>query len=228
MKTKPKNFLFSSIGKKVTMAVTGLLLVGFIVGHLTGNLLIFVGQDALNDYAVLLHSAPAVIWTARIGLLIAFVLHVVTAAKLAKENRQARPQAYAYKNTVQASITSRSMGISGSFILLFVIGHLLHFTWGVIYPEYADLVDSKGRHDVYNMIIMGFSHPVVTIPYVLSLLFLGAHLSHAITSCFQSLGFNHSKYTPQIQKIGPLLAIAITIGYISIPLSVLVGIIGAS
>ena len=220
-----KNFLTSSIGKKVTMAVTGLLLIGFIIGHLSGNLLMFAGQDKINDYAAFLQSIPGPLWVARIGLLVAFVLHVVTAAQLAREKRQARPEKYAYKNTVQASVASRSMGISGSFILLFVIGHLLHFTWGVIYPEYAHMTDAQGRHDVYNMVVMGFSQPIVTIPYLIALLLLGTHLSHAISSVFQTLGFNHPKYTPLIEKIGPALAVIITIGYIAIPLSVLVGII---
>ncbi len=150
------SFVRSSIGKKVIMAVTGVLLIGFIMAHMAGNLLVFVGPDAINDYAKLLKESGLILWVARIGLILIFVLHIASAIALKRENRKARPQAYAYKNTVQASIASRYMGLTGSVILLFVIGHLLHFTWTFFNPEYAALIDNQGRHDVYRMIVTGF------------------------------------------------------------------------
>lgn len=207
------------------MAITGVALVGFIIGHLSGNLLIFLGQDALNTYAYTLHSYPALLWVARIGLLSAFILHVVSAILLSRKNRQARPAGYAFNNTVQAPLASRSMGISGTFILLFVIGHLLHFTLGVFHPEYATLTDPQGRHDVFNMVVSGFSHPEFAIPYVIALLLLGSHLSHAMASFFQTLGINHPRYTPIIKKVAPALSVAITLGYVAIPVSVLIGLV---
>ena len=223
--SKRNNFFCSSIGKKWIMGITGFMLVGFLIAHLSGNLLIFVGPEALNEYAEFLEGLGAPLWIARAGLLTAFVLHIVSAASLSRENRAARPEAYAYKNTVRASIASRSMGISGSFILFFVVGHLLHFTWGVIQPEYAHLEDASGKEDVYGMIVNGFSHAEIVIPYVLALMFVGAHLSHAISSFFQTVGFNHKTYTPLINKAGPMIAAAISLGYISIPLSVFFGIV---
>ena len=147
MGSKP-SLIGSSVGKKVVMALTGVGLILFIVGHLVGNLLIFAGPDALNDYAVLLRTSTALLWTARIGLIVILVLHVITAAQLKRANMKARPQPYQYQNTVQAPLSSRTMGLIGSFILFFVIGHLLHLTLGIIHPEYSTFIDAEGRHAV--------------------------------------------------------------------------------
>ncbi len=219
------SFFTSSIGKKFLMAISGVGLIGFIVAHLIGNLLIFGGQEALNAYAKGLHDLGGLLWIARIGLITIFVVHIGAAIALTRDNRAARPDSYQSKGTVKASLASKNMGLSGSFILLFVIGHLLHFTWGVIQPESHSLIDAQGRHDVYSMVVTGFSNLFVSIPYIFSLILLGAHLSHAMSSFFQTLGFNHPTYTPLINKGAPMLAMAITIGYLAIPVSVICKII---
>jgi len=147
----------SSIGKKLTIAVTGLGLYLFVLIHLAGNLQVFGGPEMTNAYAYKLKSMPLVLWGARFGLLAIFSLHIFTGIRLALQNRAARPQAYAKSNTVQATLASRTMVQTGGMILLFVIFHLAHFTLFAIHPEYANLHDVKGRHDVYRMMIFGFS-----------------------------------------------------------------------
>ncbi len=219
------SFFSSSIGKKMVMGLTGLGLIGFIIAHLLGNLLIFCGPKALNTYAQSLKDLGGLLWVARAGLIGIFVLHIFSAISLSRANRAARPAKYKVKKSVVASVASKNMGVSGSFILLFVIGHLFHFTLGKIQPEFFNLVDPAGRFDVYKMVVHGFQEKIVTIPYVFALILLGAHLSHGISSFFQSLGINHPVYTPLIKKIGPILAIVITLGYLSIPVAVLSGIL---
>ena len=207
------------------MALTGLGLILFLFAHLAGNLLIFAGADALNDYAALLKSNMGVLWGARVGLIVIFILHVSTAFQLSRENTLARPTAYAHQNTVQATLSSRSMALSGTFVLFYVVGHLLHFTMGVILPEHYAMTDSMGRHDVYSMVVLGFQNVAVSLAYIAAMIFVGSHLSHAIASSFQTIGFNHPNYTPVIQKIGPAVAAILTLGYISIPAAVLAGLI---
>lgn len=219
------SFFSSSIGLKVLMAVTGVGLVLFLVAHLLGNLQLFLGQAAFNDYAAFLKSIPGPLWAARIGLIVFFVLHIVTAIKLSRQNSASRPQEYAYQNTVQASVASRTMLKSGMLILAFVVYHLLHFTLGAAHSEYFHLTDSLGRHDVYSMVVRSFQQPEISAAYILLLLFVGFHLSHAIPSFFRTLGFYHPAYTHMIDRGGRALSALIALGYISIPVSVLAGII---
>lgn len=213
----------SSIGRKFLMALTGLMLIGFVIAHLLGNLQVFAGQEALNSYAHLLKSNPKLLWGARGGLILAFIIHVVTALQLRAANAAARPVPYAYNNTVQATLASRTMALSGVIILFYVIGHLLHFTLGIILPQYASLVDSQGRHDVYSMLVHGFQVRPVAIAYIFCLALLWSHLSHGISSVFQTLGFNHPRYTACVKRLGPGLSALIILGYISIPLAVMLG-----
>ena len=215
----------SSIARKVLMALTGLGLLGFVVGHLAGNLQIFLGQEALNAYAKFLKDNIALIWPARIGLLAILFVHVVVAIQLTRANKRARGSSYRYQASIQASAASRYMIHSGMIILIFVIVHLLHFTLGCLDPENYHLVDSKGRHDVYSMVVLGFQDVYYSGGYLVAMLALGAHLSHALSSVFQTLGFNHERYTPKIKVFAPLVAWGIALGYAAIPLSVLVGII---
>lgn len=220
-----KCFFSSSIGQKVVMALSGLIIIGFILGHLLGNMLVFAGPDALNSYAYFLKHNPEILWTTRIILFIAFVSHIFTAIKLKVKNADARPVSYRYSNTVQATLSSRTMGISGSFLLLFVITHLMHFTIGNLDPQVFNQFDPQGRHNVYAMVVIGFQHVKYSAIYIIAMLFLGFHLSHAIESSLQSLGFNHSKITPVLRNISPIVGVGLALGYISIPLSVLLGIV---
>ncbi len=215
----------SSIAKKSVMAITGVALLGFVCGHLAGNLLVFAGQNAINTYAKGLQNLGAFLWVIRIGLLAFFVVHIVTGIQLKRMNAVARPVSYSYNNTVQASFASLTMLETGIIILAFVALHLAHFTFRVIDPSYASLHDSLGRHDVYSMIIAGFSQlPYVGI-YIFCMLVLGLHLSHGISSFFQTMGWNSAKYMPGIRRVGPCIAWTLALGYISIPLAVVFGII---
>lgn len=222
------SFIKSSIAKKIIMALTGAGLVLFIIAHLLGNLQIFIGQDKFNEYAALLKGLGPLLWVARLGLIAIVVSHVIAAISLAKLNSNAKPIGYKVKNKHKASTASMYMFHSGMIILIFIIVHLLHFTLGYLQPQYFNLPpDSHGRHDVYTMVIYGFQSAPYAIGYVIAIVCLGFHLSHATSSMFQTVGISGPKITPLIKKAAAALAVAIVIGYISIPLAVLGGFIGA-
>jgi succinate dehydrogenase / fumarate reductase cytochrome b subunit len=215
----------SSLGAKYVMAVTGAGLFAFLVGHIAGNLLMYVGQDAVNQYAVGLRNLPfGLLWVARGGLLVFFLLHVITAYRLAAGNKAARPRAYAFEDTFKASYASRTMARTGTIVLLFVLYHLAHYTFRI--TNYAGpYIDNQGRDDVYTMVVASFQHPFISITYVAAMLVLGYHLSHGLSSMFQSLGLNHSKYNPFFRKVMPLVGWVVTLAGATIPLAVLFGII---
>src|SRR3954447_951035 len=196
--------LGTTVGSKYVVALTGLALTAFVVVHMAGNLLIFRGRDALNSYALFLKDRGGLLWLARGGLLAMFVLHVWLAVRLTLRNRAARPTRYAYEDTVQASWASRTMIWSGLVILAFVIFHLMHYTFGLVAAtapdgtNYLDLHESltqasprdpAQRHDVYGMTVYGFRNVAVSIAYIVAQLFLGLHLSHGVSSTFQSMGW---------------------------------------
>lgn len=218
-------FLKSTILSKVVMAATGLILVLFLFGHMAGNLQMFLGQDKMNTYAATLQSMGALLWFVRLVLLLSFILHVFTSIRLKLLNMSARPVAYAKKQWVRATLTSRTMMLSGSTIFAFLVYHLLHFTFGSTNPSHYHLTDALGRHDVYSMIILGYQNVPISLVYALAMLLLGFHLTHAIASTFQTLGINHPRFTPIIEKTGLAVALIIVIGFLSIPFGVLAGII---
>src|SRR5262247_1975080 len=157
----------SSLGKKYVMAVTGLGLWVFVIVHMLGNLQIFLGPEKINSYAALLKATPALLWSARIGLLFIGTLHVTAAAQLALANRRARPVSYKFKKPVASTFANRTMWISGLIIFAFILFHLAHFTFGWVNPQFLRLEDAEGRHDVYQMMIDGFSNPLVSIFYII-------------------------------------------------------------
>jgi succinate dehydrogenase / fumarate reductase cytochrome b subunit len=216
-------FWSSTIGKKAIVAVTGLALVLFVIVHMLGNLQVFLGQDAINHYAHVLKSMPVLLWTARVGLLVVFVLHVVATIQLRMRNMEVRPAAYAVDTAVKASWASRYMALTGSIVLLYVIGHLCHFTIEWTKPEYGRLLDAQGRPDVYTMIVAGFQVVPISVGYIVAMLLLYTHLSHGIASIFQSMGFNSPGFREKSGLVGPLLAAFIVVGFISVPAAVLVG-----
>ena len=223
------DFWRSSIGGKVTMAITGVVLFGFVVAHLLGNLLLLSGPDAINGYAKWLYEKGALLWLARIGLLAVFVLHVVTAIRLARANKQARPVAYSKQSTVQATFASRSMVLSGLTLLVFVVYHLLHFTFGVTNPaHFARKGLGAGGHDVYAMVTASFSVPAIAIAYVVFQVVLFLHLSHGIQSFMQTLGLSHERYTPIVRTLSLVLAVLIAGGNTVLALAVLTGIVGVA
>jgi len=221
-------FVKSSIGRKIIVAFTGLALVLFLAGHLTGNLLIYAGREAFNDYAQFLHEIfhGAGIWIARAGLLACFVIHIWFTILLTRENKAARPK-YAHQNTVQASKSSLIMIWSGLTILAFVIFHLLHFTVkaGTDYASFVDpgyLAETREeRHDAWKMVIVGFSHPLVVLFYIVALSLLCSHLAHGVGSIFQTLGLRTKKTAGPIRVLSLAYAVVIYLGFISIPLAIL-------
>lgn len=216
-------FLQSTILSKVVMAATGLLLVLFILGHMIGNLQMYLGQDKMNTYAATLQGLGGMLWLIRAALLLFLVLHVITSVRLKLLNMSARPVPYSKKATVVASLTSRTMMWTGSMIFFFVTYHLLHFTIKATNPMYGELVDATGRHDVYSMVVLGYQNVLISVTYIVAMILLGFHLFHAIASMFQTLGVNHPKYTPMIHGLGAVLAIVIVGGFLSIPFGVLFG-----
>ncbi|CAN5379353.1 hypothetical protein BH23VER1_BH23VER1_19840 [soil metagenome] len=219
-----KRFFASSIGKKIIVAVTGLGFVLFLIGHLAGNLLMYVGPDAMNTYATTLHDKAPLLWVARIGLIVALVLHVAFTVLLKKQNLAARRSRYAYSAVVQTSLSTRIMIWSGLTILVFLIYHLLHFTFQVG-NDYSTYRDATGRPDVYRMVIEGFRWIPATLFYLLGMTLLCSHLGHGVASIFQTLGLATDKNWPLIKSSSHAFAILIYVGFISIPISVLFGII---
>ncbi len=216
-------FAKSSIGAKFLMAVTGLILFGFVLVHMAGNLQVFLGPEAYNNYANFLKSLPELLWPARLVLLSSAILHVVSGLRLAAIDKAARPVAYAQRRYREATPWSRSMALSGLVVLAFIVYHLLHFTLGVTDPSHAHLRDPLGHHDVYSMFVYGFQNVYVAGAYIVAMMLLGLHLSHGVTSLFQTLGISHPRYSLAIGKIGPIFAIIIVLGNISMPLAVLMG-----
>lgn len=269
----------SSLGKKYVMAVTGLLLIGFVLGHMAGNLLIFAGPDALNSYAHALQSKGPLLWVVRAGLLAVFVVHLAVALRLVAENRAARPTRYAYEQTLEASWASRNMFLTGLVLLAFIVYHLAHFTLGVVKPadvqrvagklepldppkNYHDLAETKGpgemhftprpklnlrdlketpptagskralvdpdtvaRQDVYSMVLSGFRDPIISISYLVAMLFLGLHLWHGGSSFLQTLGLNGAGYAKVIARVGPALAMLVVLGNSAIVVAVWLGLV---
>jgi succinate dehydrogenase / fumarate reductase cytochrome b subunit len=228
-------FTKSSIGSKALMALTGAGMLGFTIAHFLGNSLIFVGPDALNEYARTLHHTPTLLWVARLGTLAMITIHVGVAFRLWSANRAARPERYVYQNTIKATPASRGMIYSGLLLLTFVVYHLLHFTLGVVNPADSfapnNLVPVAGEvgqqmPDVFSMVVKSFSNPLVSLSYIVAMVTLGAHLVHGIASLFQTLGLNTPKTKPLSVQLGWGLTIFLVGGNIAIPVSILLGIVG--
>jgi len=218
----------SSIGKKFIVALTGIVLVLFLAGHLVGNLVVFAGAEPFNEYAYFLHHMlhGAGIWLFRAVMLVMIAAHIIATVTLTRQNRAARP-AYEYDATIQASKSSRTMMISGLTILAFVVYHLLHFTARVgneyNNPElYKFMLDGKEVHNAWKMVIDGFSVWYVTLFYVISMTLLCSHLSHGVGSIFQTLGLRSKKSAGLIKQVSIAYSLFIWLGFISIPVAILV------
>jgi len=220
-------FWTSSIGKKYIVAVSGVILVGFLAGHLGGNLLVFAGPDIFNEYALFLHSAAhgTAVWVARTVLLVALVAHVAATISLVKHNRAARRK-YECAGTIQASRASRTMIWSGLTILAFVIYHLLHFTFraGNDYGSYIDqsyfAASGIERPDAWRMVIEGFSWFPAVAFYVIAITLLCVHLSHGVSSMFQTLGWRSKRSASLIDNGAKAYSLILWIGFLSIPIAI--------
>ncbi len=211
-------FWGSTNGRKAVMAVTGFILFLFVIGHLLGNLQVFDGPVRLNAYGRFLHNLGELLWIVRGILILCVVLHIWATFVLWRRNRDARPIGYQVKKSVASSYADRTMYWSGPIVLAFVIFHLLEFTSGTIHPESRFIPG-----DVYHNVVAGFSVWWVSAWYIFALILLGMHLRHGLWSMFQSLGLNHPRHTPVLKQAALWIAILITAGYISIPVSVLAG-----
>ncbi len=203
------------------MALTGLVLVGFVLGHMSGNLLFFRGPEALDAYAKWLHDLGPLLWAARVTLLVAVAIHIWVGISLAAENRAARAGGPEVAATRRASLASRAMPHTGVVILGFIAFHLLHFTFRAVNPEVAAAGDAGRVHD---MIRLGFADPLVSAFYIVAMALLCLHLSHGVSSMFQTLGLRNERWRGPLDLAAAAYGWVIFLGFASIPLAVLVGI----
>ncbi len=213
------------------MAGSGAVMFLFVIGHLAGNLQIFLGREAINRYGDFLQSNVELLWPVRIALLAIIVLHIWSATQLTLENRAARPQAYAQWQPTAASYASRTMMMSGIIVAIFIVYHLLHYTvmvkavnlTGQDFDAKPDFFDDKGRHDIYKMMVTGFRQPVVSGFYLVGVGLLCLHLSHGISAMFQSLGWKKRSYGECLDRGAKWVSALIFLGYSSIPVAILLG-----
>ncbi len=217
---RPVRFWESTNGQKAVMAVTGAILFFFVIFHMVGNLQVFEGREQLNFYGFALRRFPEALWGARLVLLFAVALHIWSSIQLAVRKTSARPIGYAERKNTNSSYASRTMYWSGPILLAFIIYHLLHLTVGYIHPG-----DRFIEGDVYHNLVAGFRVWYVSLWYIFSMILLGLHIRHGAWSMFQSLGMNHPRHTPVLKKAAAALAVVITLGYISIPVSVMLGLV---
>jgi succinate dehydrogenase / fumarate reductase cytochrome b subunit len=225
--SNPAEVLWATmVGKKVVMAVTGLVLVGFVVAHMLGNLKIFLGPEAIDAYAVFLRTVGepalppgAILWTARVVLLACIALHITAAVQLTRMNWAARPQGYDTKRSIATTYAARTMRWSGVILALFIVYHLLHLTVGAVGFESGEF-----RHlSVYHNVVAGFSVWYVALFYVVAMACLCLHLDHGIWSVLQTLGLNNARTTWALQTLSRGVAFVVFVGFISVPVAVLAG-----
>jgi succinate dehydrogenase / fumarate reductase cytochrome b subunit len=211
-------FWQSTNGKKVVMAVTGVMMFGFVVGHMLGNLQMFEAPEHINAYGHFLHNLGELLWLERGVMLLAIALHITATVQLALRSNAARPVDYSRRQAINSSYASRTMYWSGPIVLAFIIFHLLQFTAGYIHPS-ATFVEG----DVYANVVSGFQVWWVSAWYIFCMCLLGLHLSHGLWSMFQSVGLAHPRLSPYLRTAARAVAILIVLGYISIPIAVLLG-----
>jgi len=216
-------FLSSSVGRKIVMAITGLMLLGFLIIHLCGNSLIYFGW--INAYGERLHSMPPLVWGFRLFMLGVFILHVFFGIQLTLENNSARPQAYAVKKNLRASFSGRTMIWTGLLIVAFLIYHLLHFTARMTNPEISTGIDAMGRLDVFKMVVLSFNNLAISGTYIAAMIILALHLTHGIQSFVQTFGLNNDKTIPVVEKVGTGAAFILFLGYAAIPIVIILGIL---
>jgi len=233
--TKPRGFWSSNpavvlwgtmVGKKVMMAVTGFVLLAFVIGHMAGNLKIFLGEDTINAYAVFLREIgepllpySALLWTVRVILLVCVALHIVAAVQLTRMNWTARTQGYQTKRSLAATYASLTMRGSGVILALFIVYHLLHLTLGAVGFKPGDF-----QHlEVYQNVVAGFSVWYVSLFYILAMAALCLHLDHGVWSMLQTLGLNDARSTSVLRTMSRGVAILVFAGFITVPIAVLAG-----
>ncbi len=220
-------FLKSSVGRKILMALTGLIMVMYTLLHGIGNLTIYYGPDSINAYAAALQGLGPFLWTFRIGMLLAVSVHLFYGIQLTLENNRAKPDSYAVKKNLQAGFSSRNMIWTGLAIAGYLVFHILHFTLTTINPELGagQNPDASGRPDVYTMVFLNFQQMFIALIYLSAMAALFLHLLHGIPSLFQTFGLNSERSLSATGKAGRLAALIIFIVFISIPIAVLTGLL---
>jgi succinate dehydrogenase / fumarate reductase cytochrome b subunit len=217
------SFYSTTVGKKIAMAATGILLVGYVIGHMLGNLKIFQGPEKLNSYAEFLRQAGAPVlghgeflWMARIVLLAAVAIHVVASAQLTLQSRAARPVGYRNTPHEEFSYASRTMRWGGLIIGLFVVYHILHFTSGSVHGDFVP-------GDPYHNLVVGFQSWPVALAYIVAVVMLGFHLYHGVWSMTQTFGIDNERVDRVRRPLSLILAVLIVVGYVAVPISILAG-----
>lgn len=215
-----RGFYASMVGKKVVMGITGLIGIGFVMAHALGNLLVFRGPDAINNYSHFLKGTGELLWGLRIVLIVSVILHVIAAVQLTQQSRAARPIGYAKQERQVATVASRTMRWGGALLLVFIVLHILHFTTGAIRPEGV-----FSREDVYENIILSFRIWWVALLYVVAMLALGLHLFHGAWSSVRSIGVSPPSPEPLHHRISLAIALLVWAAFTAVPVAVVTGIV---
>lgn len=221
--SKSPVFVFwnSTIGLKIVMAASGLFLVLFVLGHMVGNLQIFLGPETYNAYAHFMqHGTGELLWVVRFGLLALIILHIASSVRLNQRNAAARSKTYLSQEMQATNMNARYMLLSGITILLYIVYHLLHFTVRAV-NDYMPSTPFHGHADVYSFFIRSFQNPAIALVYIAANVMLASHLSHATTSIFRTLGLNTGKYRSTFEKIGPAVGFIVLVGNVAMPLACL-------
>lgn len=209
-------FWQSTIGKKIVMAATGIIGILFVLGHMSGNFLMFKGQGAMHDYAVLLRTSMPVLWAVRIGLIVAVALHALAAYQLTMLSRAARPQGYAERRPQVTTLAAKTIRWGGVLLLVFIVFHILHMTLGTVHPQFTHL-------DPYNNVRIGLSNPAVAAFYILAMAALGLHLFHGTWAVTRTLGVARPAAQPLKRRIAVVIAVIVAGGFIAIPVASMAG-----
>jgi succinate dehydrogenase cytochrome b subunit len=209
----------SSVGKKMIMAVTGLIWLAYLITHVLANLLVFQGPAKINAYSAFLHGTGGALWVARLVLIAALVLHITAAVQLAARSQEARPTGYAAGRKPQVStFASRSIRWGGALILIFLVYHILHFTVGTAHPSFVE-------GDPYHNVASGFRNPVVVGFYLIAMAAVGLHLYHGVWSSGRSLGMSPPSPHPLRRTVALMLALLVWLGFTIIPIAVYAGVV---
>jgi succinate dehydrogenase / fumarate reductase, cytochrome b subunit len=219
-------FLGSTIGMKILMAITGVVMFGYLIGHVTGNMLIFAGPQAINSYSKFLHDSKGLLWGTRIVLLVSVVVHIWATIRFLGLRNEARPVAYAMKKPHGTTFAARTMFWSGPVIALFIIYHILHLTTGTLHHTYDKNVDKTTHQvDVYANLVEGFQQPLASGIYIFAMLCIGFHLSHGVWSMLQTIGVNRPNWEPALRCMAVIAAVVICGGFILVPVAVMLGLV---
>ncbi len=231
-------FTRSNIGLKFLMAITGVVMIGYLIGHVTGNMLIFRGPEAINAYSEFLHHAKGLLWGTRVILLISVVVHVWATLKFLKLRSEARPVAYASKGAHGTTWAARTMFWSGPVIALFIVYHILHLTTGTVHPTFANNVKVEVKEDpathekvethkvnVYANLVEGFQRPLASGIYIIAMLAIALHLSHGVWSMLQTVGVNRPNWECALRSLAVLTGVALCAGFTAVPVAVLLGLV---